>query len=102
MHDVHHGHVETDVIHPLGEMIGDLLLLEGGTGNAEQRLLYFEHARGIDVLLHAGQFDGHGFSPIRAADGWPSALSWPQRHLVWCDHLDSVHSVKIVGSVVRL
>jgi hypothetical protein len=46
---------------PFGEMIGDLLLLEGGTGDPEQRLLHFEHARGIDVLLHVGRFDGHGF-----------------------------------------
>jgi len=54
MHDVHHGYVEANVLHPFGEMIGDRLLLEGGTGDAEQRLFHFEHARGIDVLLHAG------------------------------------------------
>jgi hypothetical protein len=78
MHDIHHGHVETDVIHLFGQMIGDLLLLKSGTGDPKQRLFDFQHARGFDVLLHVGRFDGHGFLSMSAA----AVLATAIMHLV--------------------
>jgi hypothetical protein len=69
MHHIHHRHIKADIRHPLGEMIGDLLFLEGGTRDAQKRLFDLENARGIDVLLHGGQSGSHKISPERFVAG---------------------------------
>jgi hypothetical protein len=69
MHHLHHCHIEADICHALGQMVGNLMLLESGAWDAKQRLLDFENARGIDVPLHGGQFGGHVPSPGPIAAG---------------------------------
>jgi hypothetical protein len=69
MRHIHHGHIKTDIRHPLGEMISDLLFLKGGARDAQKRLFDLENARGIDVLLHGGQSSGHKVSPERFVAG---------------------------------
>jgi hypothetical protein len=53
---IHHRHVETDIAHPLGEMVGDRLLLERRAWNPQQRLLDFQNTLRRNETLHSRQF----------------------------------------------
>src|SRR5829696_7638514 len=55
MRHVHHIDIETDVRHVVRQEIGDCMLLEGRTRDADERLLEIENALGVDILRNAGE-----------------------------------------------
>ncbi len=96
MRHIHHRHIEADIGHPLGQMIGDLLFLERGTRDAQQRLLDLENARGIDVLLHGGQSGSLGSLLNAFAAGASRRYGWSISHPARCD------GTRLLGQHCRL